>query len=103
MSEVPKGEDLAFTAALHELPEQARDLLAVPVNPADMAKNQRLLVLQVLQLRQTTVADNIIMQGTALSNERETEEERKEDEERATALRWQKQGDFIKGDLSFAW
>jgi hypothetical protein len=97
LSEVKKGEDLMFTAALHELPEQARDLLAVPVNPADMAKNKRLLVLQVLQLRQTTVADNIIIQGTALSNERETEEERKEDEERATALRWQKQGDFIKG------
>ena len=52
LSEVPKGEELAFTAALHELPESARDLLAVPVNPADMAKNQRLLVLQVLQLRQ---------------------------------------------------
>ena len=59
----------------------------MPVNPADLAKNQRLLVLQVLQLRQTTVADNIILQGTALSNERETEEERKEDEERAAALR----------------
>ena len=79
LSKVKKGEDLLFTAALHEMPEQARDLLAVPVNPADLAKNQRLLVLQVLQLRQTTVADN----------ERETEEERKEDEERATALRWQ--------------
>ena len=51
----------------------------------------------MLQLRQTTVADNIILQGTALSNERETEEERKEDQERATALRYQKQGDFIKG------
>ena len=97
LSEVPKGEDLAFTAALHELPEQARDLLAVPVNTADMAKNQRLLVLQVVQLRQTTVADNIILQGTALSNERETEEERKEDAERAAALRYQKQGDFVKG------
>ena len=48
LSEVPKGAHLAFTAALHELPEQARDLLVVPVNPADMAKNQRLLVLQVL-------------------------------------------------------
>ena len=81
LSEVPKGADLAFTAALHELPEQARDLLAVPVNPADMAKNQRLLVLQVLHERQTTVADNIILQGTALSNERGTEEERKEDRE----------------------
>ena len=92
LSEVPKGEDLAFTAALHELPEQARDLLAVPVNSADMAKNQRLLVLQVLHERQTTVADNIILQGTALSNERETEEERKEDRERAVALRYQKQG-----------
>jgi len=54
-------------------------------------------VLQVVQLRQTTVADNIILQGTALSNERETEEERKEDAERAAALRYQKQGDFIKG------
>ena len=47
------------------------------MNPADMAKNQRLLVLQVLHERQTTVAENIILQGTALTNERETEEERK--------------------------
>ena len=31
LSKIPKGEDLAFTAALHELPEKARDLLAVPV------------------------------------------------------------------------
>ena len=45
LSVVPKGEDLAFMAALNELPVQARDLLAVPVNPADMAKNKRLLVL----------------------------------------------------------
>ena len=89
---VPKGEDLAFTAALHELPVPARDLLAVPVHSADMAKNQRLLVLKVLHERQTTVADNIILKGTALSNERETEEERKEDRERAVALRYQKQG-----------
>ena len=86
-----------FTAALHELPEQARDLLAVPVNSADMAKNQRLLVLQVLHERQTTFADNIILQGTALSNERETEEERKRDRERAVLQRYQKQGDFITG------
>ena len=95
---VPKGEDLAFTAALHELPVPARDLLAVPVHSADMAKNQRLLVLKVLHERQTTVADNIILKGTALSNERETEEERKEDRERAVALRYQKQGGgVIKG------
>ena len=32
-----------------------------------------------------------------MSNERETEEERKEDRERAVALRYQKQGGFIKG------
>ena len=93
LSVVPKGEGLAFTAALHELPVPARDLLAVPVNPADMAKDQRLLVLQVLHERQTTVSDNIILQGTALSNERDTEEDR----ERAVALRYQKQGDFVKG------
>ena len=75
----------------------ARDLLAVPVHSADMATNQRLHVLKVLHERQTTVADNIILQGTPLSCERETEEERKEDRERAVALRYQKQGDFIKG------
>ena len=58
---LPKGNDLAFTMALHELPVQARDLLAVPVHSADMAKNQRLHVLKVLHERQTTVADNIIL------------------------------------------
>ena len=34
-----------------------------------------------------------------MSCERETEEERKEDRERAVALRYQKQRDFIKGGL----
>ena len=37
LSVVPKGEDLAFT--VHELPVPARGLLAVPVNPADMARS----------------------------------------------------------------
>ena len=64
----------------------------MPVNSANMAKNQRLHALQVLHEQQTTVSDNIILQGTALSNERETEEERKEDRKRAAALRYQKQG-----------
>ena len=39
---LPKGSDLAFAMALNELSVSARDLLAVPVNTADMAKNQRL-------------------------------------------------------------
>ena len=51
LSVVPKGEDLAVTAALHELPAPARVLLAVPVHAADMAKNERLLVLKVLHER----------------------------------------------------
>ena len=59
-------------------------------------------MLQVLHERQTTVSDNIILLGTALSNERETEEERKEDSERVVALRYQKQGGFTKGGGSFA-
>ena len=63
---LPKGNDLAFTKALRELPVSARNLLAVPVNPADMAKNQRLHVRKVLHERQTSVAGNIILQGTAL-------------------------------------
>ena len=74
MAGLSKGNDLAFMIALHELPMSARDLLAVPVNPADMAKNQRLHVLKVLHERQTTVAGNSILQGTALSSERETED-----------------------------
>ena len=67
---LPKGNDLAFTTALHEMLVTARDLLAVPVNPADMAKNQRLLVLKVMHERQTTVADNITLQGAASKQRR---------------------------------
>jgi len=67
-----------------------------------MATNQRLHVLKVLHERQTTVADNIILQGTPLSCERETEEERKEDRERAVALRYQKQGTSSKEALGCA-
>ena len=51
----------------------------------------------VLHEQQTTVPDNIILQGTALSSDREREEERTEDRERAVALRYQKQGGLIKG------
>ena len=97
LTEVPKADDEAFTAAVRALPDAARDLLSVTVFPADLARNRRLHVLKVLHERALTVADNIIIKGTVLSNERETDEQRAEDRERAVALNHAKRGDLIKG------
>jgi hypothetical protein len=94
---ISASDEQVFLAAVRGLPEAARALLCVPVFPADMARNHRLHVLKVLHERQTTMADNIIIKGTVLSNDRETEEQRAEDRERAAASRHTAQGDFVKG------
>ena len=78
---IAASDERAFSAAVESLPEAARSLMSVPVFPADMARNHRLHVLKVLHERQTTIADNIILKGTVLSNDRETEEQRAEDRE----------------------
>ena len=97
LSGLEKASDAVFKKALEELPEAARELLNMPVHPNDLMKNQRLHVLKALAERSIALADNIILQGTVLSSERETDEQRAEDKERAAALRYLGQGDLVKG------
>jgi hypothetical protein len=94
---IAANAEQAFLAAVRGLPTAARELLCVPVFPADMARNHRLHILKVLHERQTTIADSIILNDTVLSNDRETEEQSAADRERVAALRHTAQRDCIKG------
>ena len=77
------------------LPERARALVSVPVNPTDLGKNHCLNVLSVLADRITAIGDDLIIKGTVLGSERDHDTQREDDRERAKLVAKLRQGDVI--------
>ena len=92
---VDPSDDALFMAKWHSLPEEARALVQVPVHQLDLAKNHCLSVLKKLGDRATTAGDNIILKGTILSNDREDDDERADDRERAKKIGELRQGSLV--------
>ena len=93
------SDDAVGNAALlvryRTLPERARALISVPVNVADLDKNQCLNVLAVLADRVTAIGDDIIIKGMVLSKDRGHDTQRQDDRERAWNVAKLRLGDAI--------
>ena len=87
--------DKEFLRMYRALPEAARSLVEVPVYPADLARNHCLNVLSALADRISAAGDDLIRQGTILSEYRESETQRQQDRERAKSIAKLRQGDLI--------
>ena len=93
---VDPADDVLFMAKWHALPEEARALVQVPVHQLDLAKNHCLSALKKLSDRATKAGDNIILRGTILSTDREADEERADDRERAKMIGKLRQGAIVE-------
>ena len=89
------GED--FAAAFAALDDEARHLCAIPVHHLDLARNTRLLPLSLVYDAATVAGDNILIEGTVLAGEREGEEQKAEDRERAKNIAKLRVGDVLGG------
>ena len=89
-----EGEE--FVAAWAELDSEARRLASIPVYAQDLARCPRLLALDVVYSKLTEEADNILIKGTSLEGDRESEEQRNEDRARSVALAKLRKGNVIE-------
>ena len=96
-------EGQAFKEAWVELDPEARRLASVPVYAQDLARCPRLLALDLVYSRLTEEADNILIKGTSLAGDRESEEQRSEDRERRADLAKLQKGTSSKPGLRSAW
>ena len=89
-----EGEE--FVAAWAELDAEARRLASIPVYAQDLARCPRLLALDIVYSKLTEEADNILIKGTSLEGDRESEEQRNEDRARSLALAKLRKGNVIE-------
>ena len=87
----------AFEAGFAALADEARHLCAIPVHHLDLARNTRLLPLSLVYDAATVAGDNILIKGTVLAGEREGEEQKAEDRERAKNIAKLRVGDVLVG------
>ena len=87
----------AFEAGFAALDDEARHLCAIPVHHLDLARNTRLLPLSLVYDAATVAGDNILIKGTVLAGEREGEEQKAEDRERAKNIAKLRVGDVLVG------
>ena len=87
----------AFEAGFAALDDEARHLCAVPVHHLDLARNSRLLALSLVYDAATVTGDDILIKGTVLAGERESEEQKLEDRERAKNIEKMRVGDILGG------
>ena len=80
-----------------ELDPEARRLASVPVYSQDLARCPRLLVLDLVYSKLTEAGENILIEGTSLAGDRESEEQRNEDRARAKLVAKLRQGDVTTG------
>ena len=90
-----EGEE--FLLAWAELDPEARRLASVPVHSLDLARCPRLLALDLVYSKLTEAGDNLLIEGTSLAGDRETEDQRNEDRARAKLVEKLRQGDVITG------
>ena len=88
------GEE--FVAAWAALDSEARRLASVPIYAQDLARCPRLLALDVVYSKLTEEADNILIKGTSLEGDRESEEQRNEDRQRSLDLAKLRKGNVIE-------
>jgi hypothetical protein len=88
------GEE--FVAAWAALDSEARRLASVPIYAQDLARCPRLLALDVVYSKLTEEADNILIKGTSLEGDRESEEQRNEDRQRSLDLAKLRKGMVIE-------
>ena len=67
-------EGQAFVDAWAELNPEARRLASVPIYAQDLARCPRLLALDLVYSKLTEEADNILIKGTSLAGDRESED-----------------------------
>ena len=89
-----EGEE--FVAAWAALDPEARRLASVPIYAQDLARCPRLLALDVVYGKLTEEADNILIKGTSLEGDRESEEQRSEDRARSMDLAKLRKGNVIE-------
>ena len=87
----------AFEDGFAALSDEARHLCAIPVHHSDLARNTRLLSLSLVYDSATVAGDNILIKGTVLAGEREGDEQKAEDRERAKSIAKIRAGDVIAG------
>ena len=87
----------AFEAGFAALADEARHLCAIPVHHLDLARNTRLLPLSLVYDAATVAGDNILIKGTVLAGEREGEEQKAEDRERAKSIAKLRVGNVLAG------
>ena len=97
LQRLSKLEGRAFVDAWAELDPEARRLASVPVYSQDLARCPRLLALDLVYSKLTEAGDNILIEGTSLAGDRESEEQRNEDRARARLVAKLRQGDVITG------
>ena len=71
----------AFEGGFAALDDETRHLCAIPVHHLDLARNTRLLSLSLVYDAATVAGDNILIKGTVLAGERESDEQKAEDEQ----------------------
>ena len=86
-----------FRDGFAALSDEAKRLAAVPVHHGDLARNSRLLPLDLVYSRANETADNILIKGTVLAGEREGPEQRAEDKARAKLVQHLQHGDVVAG------
>ena len=87
----------AFEDGFAALDNEARHLCAIPVHHLDLARNTRLLPLSLVYDAATVAGDNILIKGTVLAGEREGEEQKAEDRERAKSIAKLRVGNVLAG------
>ena len=83
-------EGQAFVDVWAELDPEARRLASVPVYAQDLARCPRPLALDLAYSKLTEEGGNILVKGTSLEGDRESEEQRNEDRARRADIRHRK-------------